>query len=443
MQNVKSQEQPRCFAGVDELTALCNRQYFIGLLNAAFENRASDTDSGFALLLVDIDHLSRINESFGHSAGDILLVEVAERLRNCAPDAIIARVGCDDFALLIAQPGLEENVLALAAQIVAALRVPLQLSARDIFSGASIGVTFATNSRTTPEEMLRDAGIAVAQAKLRGQGFLVFEDAMCSATAATSQLDVELQHAMAHSEFYTEYQPIYDLATKQLKGVEALVRWSHPERGRLLPGEFIGCAEESGLIRQIGGRVLREACKQMREWHEKYSACPLQLSVNVSGHQLTDSQFIPILKQILADTGLKPSSLQLEVTETVLFSTLEPIIAVIAAAQALGVRFALDDFGTGYASLSYLDRIPVDAIKIDQSFVGKIPGCQKTLSIVKAIIDLAGALQLEVTAEGIEEDEQLQALLSLGCARVQGFLLSRPISAQAVENLIQSKQPLF
>jgi diguanylate cyclase (GGDEF)-like protein len=425
----------------DALTSLYNRQFFIDRVAAAFERLTLDPEFRFAVLLLDLDRFKLINDSFGHRAGDLMLIEIAERLRNCTrANDVVARLGGDEFAILIEGFDKPSYVSAMAERMVEVVRYPVQLGEREVYSSASIGAAYETRYYRVPEEILRDADIAMYEAKRRHKGFLIFDDSMHRGAVTSSQLRAELQRAVARSEFYVEYQPIYDMSTQDVKGMEALVRWQHPSRGKLLPGAFISIAEEMGLIRQIGGIVLREACRQMREWQHDYPKLGLRLSVNISGHELTDIRFIPQLDEILTDTGLAPASLQLEVTESVLFPTSEPIVAVLSNAKALGVRFALDDFGTGYSSLGYLDRYPIDAIKIDQSFVAGLPERQRTMSIVKAIIDLAEALNLEVTAEGIEEDNQMQALQEMGCAQAQGFLLSRPLSAGAVGKLLRKKR---
>jgi diguanylate cyclase (GGDEF)-like protein/PAS domain S-box-containing protein len=425
----------------DALTSLYNRQFFIDRLAAAFERLTVDLDFRFAVLLLDLDRFKLVNDSFGHRAGDLMLIEIAERLSNCTrAHDVVARLGGDEFAILIEGFDKPGYVAAMAERMVEVVRFPVQLGGQEVFPSASIGAAYETKFYRAPEEILRDADIAMYEAKRRHKGFLMFDESMHRGAVTSSQLRTELQSAVARSEFYVEYQPIFQMTTREVKGVEALVRWQHPTRGKLLPAEFISVAEEMGLIRKIGSTVLREACRQMREWQNNFPHLRLRLSVNISGHELTDIRFIPQLDEILTDTGIAPASLQLEVTESVLFPTSEPIVALLANAKALGVRFALDDFGTGYSSLGYLDRYPIDAIKIDQSFVAGIPERQRTMSIVKAIIDLAAALNLEVTAEGIEQDTQMQALLAMGCAQAQGFLLSKPLSGAAMSKLLTGKQ---
>lgn len=424
----------------DNLTSLYNRQFFIDRLAAAFERLTADPEFRFAVLLLDLDRFKLINDSFGHRMGDLMLIEIAQRLRNCTrTDDVVARLGGDEFALLIEGFDRPGYVASVAERVVEVVRHPVEVGGQEIFSSASIGAAHATKYYRVPEEILRDADIAMYEAKRRHKGFLIFDDSMQRGAVISAQLRTELQRAVARSEFYLEYQPIFNLASKEITGVEALIRWQHPTRGKLLPGAFINVAEEMGLIRQIGAQVLREACAQMKAWQEAYPDLGLQLSVNISGHELSDMRFVPQLDKILADTCLPPSSLQLEVTESVLFPSSEPILTVLNSAKALGVRFALDDFGTGYSSLGYLDRYPIDAIKIDQSFVAGLPERERTVSIVKAIIGLARALNLQVTAEGIEEEAQMRQLLSMGCAQAQGFLLSKPLSPDAVEKLLRKR----
>lgn len=424
----------------DELTALHNRQFFIDQLTSAIERTTVDADFNFAVMLLDLDRFKTINDSFGHRCGDLMLIEVAERLRNCVLSrGVVARIGGDEFAVLV-EAGTEANFPELLAKkIVELVGRPMQIGGQEVHSSCSVGTVQATPYYRLPEELLRDADIAMYQAKRLNVGYTIFDASMHKGAIIASQLRTELLRAVTRREFYVEYQPIYDSLTRNIIGVEALIRWQHPKRGVLLPGEFIGAAEEMGIIRQIGSWILQEACAQMQVWHEDFPNLGLRLSVNISGHQLSDSQFIPQLRETLATTGLEPKSLQLEVTESVFFPSADPIENVISSARALGVRVALDDFGTGYSSLSYLDRYPIDTIKIDQSFVAGLPGRARTVAIVKAIIALGHALNLEIVAEGIEDNAQLQALTAMGCGYAQGFFLSQPGSSETISRLLKKQ----
>jgi diguanylate cyclase (GGDEF)-like protein len=422
----------------DHLTTLYNRQFFLDRVAACLERQAANPDFHFAVLLLDLDRFKLINDSFGHRTGDLVLIEVAKRLRNSTrANDVVSRLGGDEFAVLIEGFDKAAFVASLAERVVEVVRQPFRLDAQEIFSAASIGGAYATKYYRLPEDILRDADIAMYEAKRRRKGFLIFDDSMHRGALSASQLRNELQNALARWEFFIEYQPIVDLPGRRISGVEALVRWQHPTRGVLLPGAFLGVAGEMGLLRQIGPLVLREACRQMREWRADYPDLALRLAVNISDHELADIRFIPQLEEILASTGLPPESLQLEVTESALSPHSDSIVAALNGAKALGVRFALDHFGTGTASLGHLDRYEINTIKLGQSFTAGIPERKRTASIVTAIIGLARALQLEVTAEGVETQAELQALLSIGCTQAQGFLLSRPLAANAVEKLLR------
>jgi diguanylate cyclase (GGDEF)-like protein/PAS domain S-box-containing protein len=416
----------------DTLTSVYNRQFFMDRLAAALEQLTIDPNLHFAVLLLDLDGFKSVNDSFGHGAGDLMLIEIADRLtKSVRADDIVARVGGDEFAILV--QGFEKPgyVASMAERVVEVVRHAVQLGGQEVFSSASIGAAFATKYYRLPEEILRDADIAMYEAKRLRAGFLIFDDAMHRGAIILSRFRNELQRAVKRSEFYIEYQPIFDLATNRITGMEALVRWQHPTRGKLLPGEFIGTAEEMGLIRQIGAQVLRGACRQMREWHDVYQDFGLRLSVNISAHELADGQFISHLEEILNDTGLSPACLQLDIQESALWPRPEPNLAALRGIRSLGARVAVDDFGTGYSSLGDLEGYPIDAIKIGRALIAGIPERRKTLAIVKAIIDLARALDFEVIAEGLERDAQIQALWSIGCTQAQGFILSKPLSVPA------------
>jgi diguanylate cyclase (GGDEF)-like protein/PAS domain S-box-containing protein len=421
----------------DTLTSVYNRQFFMDSLAGALERLTVDPNCHLAVLLLDLDGFKLVNDNFGHGAGDLMLIEIAGRLtKSVRADDIVARVGGDEFAILV--QGFEKPgyVASMAERVVEVVRHAVQLGGREVFSSASIGAAFATTYYRLPEEILRDADIAMYEAKRLRAGFLIFDDSMHRGAIISSRFQAELQRAVERSEFYIEYQPIFDLATDRIKGMEALIRWQHPTRGKLLPVEFLGTAEEIGLMRQIGAQVLSEACRQMHEWHHLYQDFALRLSVNISAQELADARFISQIEEILTETGLRPACLQLDIQESVLFPRSEPIVAALCSVRALGVRVAVDDFGTGYSSLGDLDSYPIDAIKIGRALVAGIPERKKALAIVKAMIDLARALGIEVIAEGVEQDAQIQALWTVGCTQAQGFILSRPLSVPASERLL-------
>jgi diguanylate cyclase (GGDEF)-like protein/PAS domain S-box-containing protein len=424
----------------DTLTSVYNRQFFMDHLAGALERVTTDPNFHMAVLLLDLDGFKLINDSFGHGAGDLMLIEIADRLtKSVRADDVVARVGGDEFAILV--QGFEKPgyVASMAERVVEVVRHAVRLGGQEVFSSASIGVAFATKYYRLPEEILRDADIAMYEAKRRRTGFLVFDDAMHRGAIIASRFRAELQRAVERSEFYIEYQPIFDLTTNQIKGMEALIRWQHPTRGKLLPGEFIDTAGEIGLMRQIGAQVLREACRQMREWHYLFQDFGLRLTVNISVCELTDARFISQIEEILSATGLSPACLQLDVQESILYPRSEPLVAALCAIRELGAHVALDDFGTGHLSLGDLDGYPIDVIKICRSFMAGIPERRKTLAIVKAMIDLAQSLDIEVIAEGVEEDAQIQALWTIGCTQAQGFILSKPLSVPASGRLLRNQ----
>ena len=415
----------------DDLTKLRNRAYFMNRLTIALDRVRAEPDFRCAVLFMDLDRFKLVNDSLGHRAGDLLLMEMAQRLKSCTrPQDTLARVGGDEFAILI--EGAEEMsfILAVARRIVEATRRPVWLGRQEIFSSCSIGLVQAASDHELPEELLRDADIAMYQAKRNGSGgYAVFESAMHDSAVEAFRLQTDLQNAIAHEEFYLEYQPVCDAETERLVGLEALVRWMHPQRGPVYPGAFIATAEETGLIREIGFWVLRHACAQMRAWQEQFADFDLWLSVNVSGEALKDDGFNRRLRAVLEELRLDPRRLQLEFTETVFFQDPEHVERVLGDIRALGVRIALDDFGTGYSSLSYLDRYGIDTLKIDRSFLASMLTRPRTMAIVEAVVQLGHALELDIVAEGVEDREQLRALLATGCLFVQGFLLGRPVSA--------------
>ncbi len=413
----------------DDLTRLRNRAFFMDRLTLALDRARRDPAARCAVLFLDLDRFKLVNDSLGHRAGDLLLMEIAERLRSCAsPQDTIARVGGDEFALLVEDPAEVTDLVRLARRIIEAMRRPMRIGDHEIFSSCSVGVVQAGLQHTQPEELLRDADIAMYQAKRHDTGnYAIFADSMHDDAVRALALQTDLQHAVLRGEFVLHFQPICRADTSAITGFEALVRWNHPQRGLVQPGDFIAAAEATGLIRDIGRWVLREAAVQMRLWHDRFPGLALRLSVNASAEELKDPGFVADLRSTLAATGLDPRVLQIEVTEGVFIRSPEIIDGVIRAIRELGVRIALDDFGTGYSSLSYLDRYPLDAIKIDRSFVACMLARPRTGAIVNTIVQLGLALDLEIVAEGVEDATQLQALIAAGCGSVQGYFLSRPL----------------
>jgi diguanylate cyclase (GGDEF)-like protein/PAS domain S-box-containing protein len=421
----------------DDLTKLRNRPFFMDRLGESL-GRMKNTGVHCAVLFIDLDRFKMVNDSLGHRAGDLLLMEVSRRLELCLNTTdVLARIGGDEFAVMIEGGDGADRATEVSRRIIEAMRQPMWIGNQEVFSSCSIGVVQATDACATPEELLRDADIAMYQAKRNDKGGVaVFAGGMHESAVEALKLQTDLQNALARQEFYLDYQPICHAGTSEVVGVEALIRWRHPARGLVSPAEFIGAAEHTGLIRVIGHWVLSQACRQMQGWRERYPGLKLRLSVNSSGRELEDPQFIPHLQEVLANTGLPPQTLELEVTEAIFLSQPEQMERVLAVIRALGVRVALDDFGTGFSSLSYLDRYEIDTIKIDRSFVSSMMSRPRTMAIVHHMVGLAHALKLEIVAEGVEEGYQLIALAAMGCTTVQGYFLSRPLSVSAIDNAL-------
>ncbi|MGI4938949.1 MAG: putative bifunctional diguanylate cyclase/phosphodiesterase [Janthinobacterium lividum] len=422
----------------DDLTKLRNRAFFMNRVRRAMGRNEGTADLRCAVLFLDLDHFKLVNDSLGHQAGDLLLIEVAGRMQACMrPQDTLARVGGDEFAMLV--EGFDEigTVIALARQVIEAMRRPLWLGTQEVFSSCSIGVVEATAHHHLPDDLLRDADVAMFQAKRTGAGgYAIFTEAMRASAVQALQLQTDLRNAMARHEFHLHYQPICDAATGGVIGVEALLRWQHPQRGMVSPAEFIPVAEDTGLIQNIGRWVLREACAQMQAWRRSNPEVPLRLSVNASGKELLDLRFVQDVRDALATTGFYPQWLQIEVTESVFLQQAELVGEVLSRLRALGIRIALDDFGTGYSSLGYLSRYPMDVVKIDRSFVAEMLAQPRMRAIVETVIRLGQAMRLDVVAEGIETEAQLLALRAAGCGYVQGYLLGRPGPAEEFEVML-------
>ena len=411
----------------DDLTKLRNRPYLMDRVRRAVARRDTAQEQRFAVLFIDLDRFKLINDSLGHQAGNLLLIEAADRMQGCMrPWDTLARLGGDEFAILVDGFDNFETVADLAHQIIKAMRRPVWLGAQEVFSSCSIGAVEATAPHRLPDELLRDADIAMFEAKRRHVGFVPFTDAMRDGAVAALTLRTELRHALARHEFVLHYQPICNPVTAELTGFEALLRWRNPQRGIVPPTTFIPIAEETGMIVDIGQWVLREACSQMRAWTEQRSGPRLAISVNVSGKELTSLRFVQGLRECLQVAGLLPEQLQIEVTESVLLPEPDLVGNIVNDVRALGVKVALDDFGTGYSSLSYLTRFKMDAIKIDRSFIAGMLTQPQTRAVVDTIVQLGRALDLEVIGEGVETEAQLRELAAAGCGSVQGYLLGRP-----------------
>ena len=426
----------------DSLTGLANRALFADRLQHAI-SRAERMPTTLAVLFVDLDDFKTVNDSLGHSEGDLLLIAVAERLRaGVRAGDTIARMGGDEFAILVEDPTDGETPVDVARRLLTQLEPPFVHGGKELFVRASIGIATTRSRDHTADEVLRNADVAMYTAKSNGKNRLeVFEPGMHTAALTRLALKGDLERALERGEFTLVYQPIVRLGGGRLSGVEALLRWQHRDRGTVEPAEFIPVAEETGLILPLGRWVLERACAQAAAWNA-ISSSPMTMSVNVSGRQLQQPAFTAEVAQVLASTGLSPELLTLELTESVLMQDAEAAIAMLVDLKSLGVRLAIDDFGTGYSSLNYLRRFPIDELKIDRSFVASLDDGPTQSAVVLSILRLSETLHLETVAEGIEEPSQLAVLRDLGADLGQGYLFARPLDVGAVTALIEADAPL-
>jgi diguanylate cyclase (GGDEF)-like protein/PAS domain S-box-containing protein len=421
----------------DPLTGLPNRTLFTDRLRQALA-RTKRRQKSLAVMFMDLDNFKVVNDSLGHEKGDTLLVAVSERLRSCLrPEDTLARFGGDEFTVLLEDVVSPDEAVRVAERITDELRGPLVLEGKELFVNVSIGIVVGDASTKDPESLLRDADIAMYRAKDEAIGYKVFDEAMHGWAVSRLELENDLRRAIEHEEFVVHYQPIVNLQTSKLWGLEALVRWNHPERGRLNPDEFVPIAEESGLVVPMGETVVEEACRQAAQWQREFPRTPLLLmSVNLSGRQLRRPNLHKVIEQALRESGLSASSLGLDITETVYISALDANTAALDRLKAIGLRVSIDDFGAGYSSLSYLKRLPADVLKIDKSFVRGLGLEVEDTAIVQTIVDLAHILGMEVVAEGVEVEEQETLLKEMGCDFAQGFYFFEPLPPGAVADLL-------
>ncbi|GLW31998.1 putative bifunctional diguanylate cyclase/phosphodiesterase [Actinoplanes regularis] len=425
----------------DSLTGLANRSLFTTRMENAL---AATGSSGVAALLVDLDRFKVVNDSLGHTTGDRLLTAVADRLRDCLrTEDTVARLGGDEFAVLLTDVAGVEPAVLMARRIVAALREPYDLDGREVFASCSIGVAYAETGTTDASDLLVRADLAMFEAKKQGKDqFAIFEPVMRESFQKHLQMEADLRRAVLQHEFELRFQPIVRLSTKEISGLEALVRWQHPERGMIPPLEFIPLAEETGLIVPIGEWVLREACRQAALWNTyREGQTPLTVSVNLSAVQLERTDLPQLVASALADSGLPARSLIIELTESLLVDHRPETLHRLEEIKRLGVRLAIDDFGTGYSSLAYLRKFPVDIIKIDKSFVDDIGDLPAAAALTLGIIQLGQALQLSTIAEGIEHLEQLSELADGNCELGQGYYFAEPLTAEAMHHLLVTGAP--
>jgi|GEM_PF-2438208 len=425
----------------DALTCLPNRVLFIDRLAQAIKQYHRHPQEQFAILFLDLDRFKIINDSLGHMIGDRLLIEVGKRLQACLREEdTVARLGGDEFVVLLNTIQDMNHVLLTAERIQQQLKLGFAIEGHEIFTGTSIGIALSNAAEYQhPEELLRDADTAMYRAKNLGKNrYEIFSSSMRSQVLALSQLENDLRRAIDRQEFQLFYQPIVCLDNQALVGVEALVRWHHPERGLILPSEFVPMAEEAGLIVPLGWWVLAEACQQMHTWQQHFNlAADLQLNVNISSRQFSQPNFVQDIHTVLAETYLPCTCLKLEITEGVIMDHASDVADKLEALKSLGIKLGIDDFGTGYSSLNYLNAFPVDTLKIDRSFVGRMDS-EEGFEIVKTIVTLAHNLHMDVVAEGVESEQQVEELMQMNCEYGQGYLFAKPADTQGMEAFLLS-----
>nr|WP_235986785.1 EAL domain-containing protein [Pseudomonas triticifolii] len=435
-----AEERMRYLAHFDELTGLANRSLFTQRLHE-IRQRVQRTGRSLALLHINLDRFKLLNESLGHEVADQLLKHVARRLNSAMPEAdIIARLSGDEFAVLFDAYANLSSLARVTSRLLSKLRVPLSVGGHELVISASVGISLLPDSAREVSALVSQANMAMQHAKhMGGNNFQFFTESLQASTLERLQMEIQLRRAIEEHQLLVFYQPKLSLRSGRLDSAEALVRWHHPQRGMVPPGDFIGLAEETGLIGAIGEFVLRKACWQACEW-QRQGMAPIRVSVNLSVHQLRQGKLVSLVRQVLEETGLEPQWLELELTESQLLDSVEHISATFQQLRELGVKLAIDDFGTGYSSLSYLRRFPVDYVKIDQAFISGLDDGTGDAAIIQAIISMAHSLGLKVVAEGVENQSQLEFLREHGCDEVQGYLISRPIEASAMAAmLIQSR----
>ncbi|MBR1177882.1 EAL domain-containing protein [Bradyrhizobium sp. KB893862 SZCCT0404] len=420
----------------DPLTQLPNRFAFNETLDAALKRLALSGEE-FAVLLLDLDRFKEVNDKFGHPAGDEFLMQVANRLQRCTRAAEhVARIGGDEFALVMANLARPEDALEIAERFVAAFTEPFQIEGRQISGATSVGIVLAPRDGNTALDIMKNADAALYRAKKAGPGSVCFfEQADDRLSRDRKALQSDLEGAVARNELFLVFQPFLELGKNRITGFEALLRWQHPTRGLVPPSEFIAIAEETGLIHEIGEWVIRRACATLADWPED-----IRVAVNFSAAQFHNTAILQTIVQALADAKVSPSRLEIEITESMLLSKYGSAASILNALLQLGVTVALDDFGTGFSSLTYLRKLPFSRIKIDQSFIRDMLAQRDCAAIVKSVISLARDLDIGVVAEGVETADQLEYLRQTGCDEVQGYLISRPVSADNVLALLNTRK---
>ncbi len=427
----------------DALTELPNRALFMDRLQHVITVSTRRADELYAVLFLDMDRFKIINDSLGHTVGDQLLVVMGQQLSECLrPGDTVARLGGDEFAVLLDNISELKDAVDVAERILKRLLTPLFIKGHEVFASVSIGIAMGSERYERPEQVLRDADIAMYQAKTRGSArYEIFDLKMHANILERLQLEADMHGALDHKELIIFYQPIIDLKTHKLIGFEALVRWDHPTKGLIYPLEFIPLAEENGLINIIGEWILRESCRELRVLQERYPMQPpLKMSVNISGKQFGQRDLASKVSAIIMDTGIDAHSLALEITESMIMEDVDTAVETMNQLRSMGIQIHIDDFGTGYSSLSYLHRFPIDAIKIDRTFINKLTADGKNKEIILSIIALATSMDLDVIAEGVEMNHQLLNIQNMKCRFGQGFLFSVPMDPDAIDAWVKAEK---
>jgi diguanylate cyclase (GGDEF)-like protein len=422
----------------DGLTNLPNRNQFMETIKSLLDECRKKPNFKFAVLFLDLDRFKTVNDSLGHSTGDKLIKHVAERLAGSIYKGdLVARFSGDEFAIVVKDVTDADEMLNFAELIKHKISAPFIVGGRKIFTSVSIGIALGNSFYTEAEEILRDADIAMYHAKESGKDYVIFDKIMHTRAVTRMQLETDLRMAIERRELCVYYQPIIDLNTMRLAGFEALMRWNHPSRGLVPPGEFIPVCEDTGLIVPVTLWILRESCNQLVQWKKQFPAAPLMMSVNLSGKHFVQNDLVAQISDILSETEITPGDLKLELTESAVMENAERVISMLRELKQLGVQLSIDDFGTGYSSLSYLHRFPIDTLKVDRSFVSEMETGSENGEIVRTIIALAKTLRMNVVAEGIESIHQIHQLQVLGCEYGQGFLFSRPVPCAEAGKLLE------
>ncbi|HET9680117.1 MAG TPA: EAL domain-containing protein [Gammaproteobacteria bacterium] len=442
-QQKRIERQLRHNATHDPLTGLPNRTLFTERLQRVMQYERDGKQPGYAVLFLDFDAFELVNDSLGHAAGDQLLIDIAQRLQQrVRPWDTLARHGGDEFTILLEQIYTARDAFDVAEHIHTVLQQPLQLGDHEVFTNASIGIALGQPAYNTTEEILRNADTAMYQAKARGKSATaLFDDSMLVAARGRLLLETQLRNALNANEFRIFYQPIFDLKNQRLTGFETLLRWQHPQRGLLGPDAFLTVAQEAGLILPIGWWVLFEACSQLTVWRKRFPvARGLSVSVNIAERQFTHADLPARVAEALQQSNLPPNALNIEITETVFMESRLAARDILQRLKQLGVSVHMDDFGTGYSSLSYLDQLPLDALKIDRSFITGLTAGRRPQAIIKTIVQLAREFKLTTVAEGIETHEQARLLRRIGCHYGQGWFFEKALPADEIETLLQKSK---